>query len=191
MLKEVITKSCSHCGNEFTYDYYPSMNQRNYCSRACGNRSPLRAGSRWFWQRVNTDGECWTWTAATGRGGYGVLRANNKQQRAHRYSYELHYGPVPNGLWVLHRCDNPPCVRPDHLFLGTVRDNVADMDAKGRRVAPAGTANTMAKLTESDILTIRKLVAEGIPQKELSAIYGVSRGTISLAVNRLTWSHVA
>ena len=94
-----------------------------------------------FWPKVNKDGpihpklktRCWVWTAGVSRFGYGELAiGGGKKIRAHRFAWVLSHGPVPNGLFVLHRCDNPPCVNPEHLWLGTRVDNIADMVAKGR-----------------------------------------------------------
>jgi HNH endonuclease len=87
-----------------------------------------------FWFRVDKTGDCWTWTGGKSRNGYGAFWTKEKRLvRASRFSYEQHYGPIPNGMVVCHRCDNPPCVRPDHLFLGTQSDNMRDMWQKGRR----------------------------------------------------------
>lgn len=92
-----------------------------------------------FWAKVDKSGDCWVWTASVFRErlGYGKFqtgsnRGESRVAYAHRVSWELHFGPIPNGLFVCHHCDNPPCVRPDHLFLGTAADNVRDMDRKGR-----------------------------------------------------------
>lgn len=88
-----------------------------------------------FWPKVDKSGECWVWTASRDRTGYGKFgRGGGKRgwTKASRVSWEIHFGPVPDGLWVLHRCDNPPCVRPDHLFLGTCGDNNRDTASKGR-----------------------------------------------------------
>lgn len=89
-----------------------------------------------FWPKVEKTEHCWTWSGAKNRRGYGWLhngsRTTRKPMRAHRASWEIHFGKIPDGLWVLHRCDNPPCVRPDHLFLGTRTDNMRDCAAKGR-----------------------------------------------------------
>ncbi|MFD8088690.1 HNH endonuclease signature motif containing protein [Streptomyces malaysiensis] len=90
-----------------------------------------------FWLRVAKSDGCWTWRAALNAYGYGAFwTADKKVVGAHRFSYQLHYGPIPEGMWVLHRCDNPPCVRPDHLFLGSPADNIHDMDSKGRGRRP-------------------------------------------------------
>jgi hypothetical protein len=87
-----------------------------------------------FWANVDRTGNCWLWTACRDRYGYGRLSAEGRRYKAHRASWELHFGPIPEGKGVLHSCDNPPCVRPDHLFLGTQVDNIRDMIAKGRYV---------------------------------------------------------
>ena len=84
-----------------------------------------------FWSKVDKSGECWTWTAGLDSHGYGRFHTG-VQRSAHRVAWEFAVGRVPDGLWVLHACDNPPCVRPDHMFLGTARDTTADMIAKGR-----------------------------------------------------------
>lgn len=112
-----------------------------------------------FWAKVDKDGpvpqhrpelgSCWVWTRATTGFGYGKLGLNGRALTAHRRSYEMAYGAIPNGLLVCHRCDNPPCVNPDHLFLGSFADNMRDMHAKGRggRTGPKGERNSRAKLT--------------------------------------------
>lgn len=85
-----------------------------------------------FWAKVDRGGECWRWTADCDSSGYGSLKTGHTKVSAHRLSWQLHHGQIPPGQSVLHRCDNPRCVRPDHLFLGTQADNIADMVAKGR-----------------------------------------------------------
>lgn len=96
------------------------------------HRTAERLGDR-FWSKVDRSGDCWTWTASRTRHGYGRIGlGHDRVETAHRVSWMLANGPIPEGVFVCHRCDNPPCVRPDHLFLGTALDNIRDMIAKGR-----------------------------------------------------------
>ena len=95
-----------------------------------------------FWAKVNKTDTCWMWVAYIGQQGYGKFRFNGRSTTAHRVSYEIHNGPIPNKLHVCHSCDVKQCVNPDHLWLGTAKDNMADRDAKGR-----GGKNTNSKKT--------------------------------------------
>lgn len=109
-----------------------------------------------FWQKVRKDGpvhpilgtRCWLWTASNLNGRYGQLKIGDRMIRAHRVSYELHYGPIPDGMKCLHHCDNGFCIRPDHLFLGTQADNVHDMIKKDRTpcIGKRGQANPKNRL---------------------------------------------
>lgn len=99
----------------------------------------MDAAAESFWGRVDTSGECWLWTGARLKTGYGVLKRGGRVLKASRVAWALVKGPIPDGLFVCHHCDNPPCVRPDHLFLGTHLDNMRDRDAKGRNVQTART----------------------------------------------------
>jgi hypothetical protein len=119
---------------------------------------------------------------------------------AHRLSYEMHCGAIPHGLIVCHRCDNPPCVRPDHLFLGTHKDNTQDMIAKGRSAGGFGSngvihvfhgeANHAAHLTDAQVREIRRLHASGVQQVTLSTDFNVAIATIYRIVHRITWRHI-
>lgn len=135
--------------------------------------------------------ECWLWTGGTDKHGYGVM-GNIK---AHRFAYEHHYGPFDKKLGVLHRCDNPPCIRPDHLFLGTQIDNIKDMWAKGRGVpynSPNGEENPNAVLTELEVREIKSLLASGMRQKDVIALYThkVTKSCIAMIAQGRTWKHI-
>ncbi|MFD3741090.1 helix-turn-helix domain-containing protein [Streptomyces sp. NPDC058629] len=147
-----------------------------------------------FWSKVDrrTPDECWPWTAALNEHGYGVMRPNTQRRngptvKAHRVSLQL-AGVDIEGLYVLHSCDNPPCVNPNHLSTGTAAANAADMVGKDRQAR--GTGRTSSKLTEEQIPEIRARAAAGEMQKVLAAEYGVSHPTISRVVNRHGWLHV-
>jgi hypothetical protein len=150
-----------------------------------------------FWAKVNKTDGCWLWTAARQSKGYGVIGISpgygkGYVERAHRVSWELHYGPIPTGMWVLHKCDVPACVRPDHLFLGTQTENMADAAAKGRVVGIAtshperirrGERHHWAKLTNAQIADLRQLRAEGWKQQALADRFGISDGAVSLILS--------
>lgn len=142
-----------------------------------------------FWQKVEKTEGCWNWKGAKHVKGYGAFRYNNRMGRAHRASYEMFCGPIPDGMLVLHKCDNPSCVNPDHLFLGTNSDNMADKVAKGREahVGVKGVAHPRAKLTEEQVTAIRVLSA---PITHIAAAYGVSPTTIHDIRTRKRWSHI-
>ena len=150
-----------------------------------------------FWQKVaKTQDGCWVWTANCikdrhGRKRYGLLGAGRRGEGmlyAHRVAWELHHGLVPEGLLVLHRCDNPQCVRPDHLFLGTQYDNMQDMIHKGRRgvTGPSPGAGAKSKLSRRQVLEMRRHGAMGVSRAQLAAQYGVSVGTVRNILLRFT-----
>lgn len=128
-----------------------------------------------FWSRVNKDTEsgCWEWTAGTSHG-YGWMRWSGRNNRAHRISWDLHHGEMPD-LCVLHKCDNRLCVNPDHLFLGTRADNIADMVAKARNI------NKGARPTHSDgiVYACRALVAMGMRQVDVGRAMGIHQAVVS------------
>jgi hypothetical protein len=113
---------------------------------------------------------CWLFIGATS-GGYGSIKHKGKSLRAHRVSYELHFGEIPEGMHVMHKCDNPACVNPQHLSLGTHLDNMRDMYSKGRRKPATGMKNGAAKITES---MARRIVSDKTPSEALGKLLGVS-----------------
>lgn len=153
-----------------------------YAARPLGER---------FWEKVDKSGDCWLWTASLTRGGYGQFPLRKGViRRAHRIAWQLINGDVPEGMWVLHRCDTPACVRPVHLFLGTPKDNTADKIAKGRSNHPQGSARPAAKLSEADVAAIRAARAQGVSGTDLGRQYGVHRTTIYHICQRDYWRHI-
>jgi hypothetical protein len=161
-----------------------------------------------FWSRVKKSSGCWLWQGSRTEDGYGRLWGVDREARAHRLSYELHVGEIPAGLRVLHRCDTPACVRPDHLFLGTDADNIADMHAKGRANLPArsgprhwmrlhperiarGSTMGRSNITEAMVSELRaRHAAGGVTQRALAAQFGIGPKNLSLILKRKTWTHV-
>lgn len=140
-----------------------------------------------FWSKVDRSGDCWLWTGGTLHYGYGGFWLEGKTLRAHRVAWELENGAVPDGLCVLHRCDVPACVKVSHLFLGTHKDNVADMYAKRRR-RQDGEFNNSAKLMASDVRDIR--LQKGQRQDKMAATYGVSEATVSCILSGKLWASI-
>lgn len=143
-----------------------------------------------FWLNVRHDPRgCWPWTGYIGAHGYGeVTRANGCKARAHRVAWEFTFGPIPDGMFVCHRCDNPPCVRPNHLFLGTPAENTADMIRKRR--AAHGVAHGNARLAPEQVLEIRERSARRERARDLAVEFGVSKGLIHAIVQRRLWKNL-
>ncbi len=143
-----------------------------------------------FWSKVQKSEGCWLWTGAKDPNGYGRFSVGRRMRLSHRIAYELTTGePIASGMNACHRCDNPSCVNPAHLFIGTQADNVHDMQAKGRTgySGSRGSKHPMAKLTESDVVAIR---ADKRSQTAIAADYGVSQSAIHLIKSRKEWKHV-
>lgn len=138
---------------------------------------------------------CWAWTLKKDKDGYGNFWYNRKNIKAHRFSYHLHHPLTMNmndiKMFVCHRCDNPECCNPEHLFLGTHADNNRDRDEKGRRKIIKGEQNNFAKLTETQVREIREKYAEGVvTQQKLGDEYGVCQAAIWQIITRKVWKHV-
>jgi len=136
---------------------------------------------------IKTD-SCWNWTAFKDKDGYGQLSIDGKMHRAHRVSYELYKNKIPEGLHVLHKCDNPPCVNPDHLELGTPQDNVDDKTKRGRQAR--GEKHGCAKLTEADVLEIRQMIQNGVYYRIIAELFDVNIPQISMIKTGKNWSHI-
>ena len=157
------------------------------------DRSSKSAITSRFLTRVEITSTCWLWTGSLNRLGYGQCSGPlYGSTKAHRASYLLFNGDIPDGLCVMHLCDVRNCVNPKHLVVGTQAENVADMIQKGRcrRVGKRGSASHFAKLTESEVREIRQKCAGGNTQISLAVEYSVSPMTISRLIRRESWSHV-
>jgi len=150
-----------------------------------------------FKDKIDKTGECWLWTSSKLKKGfpYGLFGLSSvggktpKMVYAHRYSYELNIGPIPPGLHVCHKCDNPSCVNPKHLFVGTPADNVKDCISKGRKAI--GSKLPFSKITEASAREIRRVYGlGGSSYVSLSKEYGVASETIRDVIKRRTWKHV-
>lgn len=145
-----------------------------------------------FWSKVRVGPACWVWIGSRDENNYG--RLNNCLEprvpvHAQRVSWMLHYGPIPSRKFVLHRCDNPCCVRPDHLFIGDASVNMADCASKGRTGNHAGEASGRSKLTDNDVRYIRSLAGQATTV-DLGVKFGVHSSQISRIINRKTWRHI-
>ena len=140
--------------------------------------SPIERFEKFFNKNHN---DCWIWSGHKDKDGYGTIRAYGKRYKAHRFSYMIYRGEIHDELYVCHHCDNPSCVNPDHLFLGTNKDNMADMTRKKRQ---------HSKISEEDVIQIRRLHKLGVKPKELSQKFGLAKNTLSYIINRKSWKHV-
>ena len=142
-----------------------------------------------FWSKVKKTGGCWNWTGGKFSEGYGAIWIQGKQKRAHRISWEIHNGKIPKGLLICHSCDNPACVRPIHLFLGTNKDNMQDKAKKGRNVDQWGVKNHAHKLTENQVRTIRELGKTGnLLHRKIGELFNISQPTVTMIINRQRWN---
>lgn len=138
------------------------------------------------------DGQCWIWRRTTNDQGYGTLTVGRRSVYAHRLAYELSDGPIPHGLDVMHSCDNPKCINPSHLSVGTRSNNMADCYARGRSRIPVsrmkGETNGSAKLTDAAVALIRENLAAGVVQRVLAQRFGVSQSLISQIGRGVIWN---
>ncbi len=191
-----VTITCVVCGT--LKELQPSRIKRGekVCSRTCAGvitRGPRRSFVTAFWKKVDKSGECWLWTASLTSDGYGRVGMGTELKLAHRVSWEMENGPIPDGLQVRHRCPGGPnraCVRPIHLLTGTVQQNMDDRRADGHNLGRGlpGEGNAMAKLTADQVADIRRLHAtRQYIHRELGAMFGVHPTTIGNIVRGERW----
>jgi endogenous inhibitor of DNA gyrase (YacG/DUF329 family) len=174
---------CPNCGADFR----DTHKGRKFCSKACRLETERRTWAERlvvrFWAKVDKSDECWIWTGSRDKDGYGRIQLGVALGcPSHRLAWEFENGPVPEGMLVCHKCDNPPCVRLDHLFLGTAFDNTADMISKGRR-------RGNRSLTDDQIREVRVLHAT-MTNRAIARRFGVSNGTIDHIFQGRSWTHI-
>lgn len=140
-----------------------------------------------FWSKVQKTDTCWLWSSHRNKHGYGSFWYADTMAKAHRVAYVLAYGPIPEGLCVLHQCDVTSCVNPSHLFLGTQAENVADRQRKGRQARLKGEASGPCKITTE---TARKILHGTGLHQDIADAHGVSRALVSAIKNRRVWRHI-
>lgn len=193
--KKELKMKCEYCKNEY---------HKNTASKQCSLKCRLMI-------RIEKKGECWEWNRYVGERGYALLSYQGKMHNAHRLSYQIFKGNIPENLFVCHTCDNRKCINPDHLWLGTRRENIQDASKKGRlpggpghkpspdviekllksrKPFPNGEQHPTSKLKKEDIIHIRKLLDEGIKQTDIAKKFNVCSGVISQIKHKRTWSHV-
>lgn len=145
-----------------------------------------------FWKYVTklTEDECWPWDGSISHNGYGVIYIGRKMMRAHRVSFLIHGGVIPDGLWVCHHCDNRKCCNPKHLYTGTAQDNTDDMVAKGRSRHPKGSEHPCAKMSEAQVEEIKRLLADGVSTGEVAKRFNLRRPHVYQIASGQKWKHV-
>jgi hypothetical protein len=198
-------KECLMCGKQFkVYSCNLEKGMGKFCAISCAtqyrihvlNDHPLiNRGSYFekFFNKISKEDHekgCWIWIGHKNKAGYGRIRQKYKDKTAHRFSWEIFNGPIPESMFICHTCDNPPCCNPDHLFLGTPKDNTQDCIKKNRQRYQKGSAHNMAKLSESEIPKIRELLKNGEKQYIIARMFNVSPMIISKIKHRKLWNHV-
>ena len=187
MSYKTYSRNCDYCGNP-----YIGVG-KFYCSHLChvlAEKKPLETK---FWDKVLITDlfGCWLWTACKDKQGYGQLVVPGKgSQLAHRISYIINIGPIPDGLGVLHKCNNPPCVSPAHLYLGTQQDNVDYMIKSNRQRSLAGEEIGSAKLTEKEADEIILLLKNHTPRKNILKMYNVGSSQLHRIKKGEAWKHI-
>ncbi len=192
-----VIKICDFCKKQFKKDLSQAKRtKKHYCEKKCHTRgaardkADIKVAEKRFWEKViKVEKGCWTWSKCRGKKGYGTFRFNDRNYQAHVFSYIIHNGPVPEGKQINHHCDNRACVKPDHIYAGTAKENTRDMMDRGRHKCnpTKGENHPNSVFTNEQILYIR---SSSKKQTELGKEFGVSLGVISNIIVKRTWKHI-
>jgi hypothetical protein len=193
-----MVRNCKRCGNLFTpYPWAVKLGKGFFCSHSCASQGRPTLTPEDFWERTDRDSgqnwngtPCWIFTSGETIQGYKRISFRGRKVRVHRLAYELTFGAIPPGMFVLHHCDHPLCVNPEHLFLGTTADNSHDMVSKNRQAS--GSRHHAAKLNETKVAEIRQLYVSGqFPKCHsvsiLAKMFGVHKETVRDVVQYRRW----
>lgn len=158
-------RSCKKCDKQFQ----PTARNQPYCSVQC---------RFWVWVDIRSEAECWPWLGQTDSNGYGRIRVGGRNQKTNRIAYQLAHGDIPAGGHICHTCDNPICVNPDHLWIGTHAENMKDMARKGRR------PRVGSKLTEAQAIEIYR---DNRPERQIASDFNISHSIVNDIKNRRKW----
>lgn len=183
--------NCPRCNKELWKTPYEAKKKVHYCSKLCRNETPEIRLMKGIVKRDGSEPtQCWMFEHLLSDSGYGRLKVGGKMIHAHRLSWEIHRGPIPEGMLVLHKCiATRPCVNPDHLYIGSQQDNIDDVYRQGRQNPVRGEKAPWAVLTEAQVLEIKPLKGV-IPSKELADKYKCSRSAIHHIWYGYNWKHV-
>lgn len=191
-----LERVCVQCGEIFKI--WPSdlkTSKGKYCSNRCQldwQGHPDRVLEK-FWKHVKIDSMtgCWQWTGGKNEFGYGIFCTDKRRIRTHRYCWELFKEPIPKGMCICHHCDNPSCINPDHMFIGTQAENMADMRKKhrGSTKPRPGTENPAAKLSEQQVRIIFSMNGT-VRAEEVAQVFNVKKTSVYNIWSRITWKHL-
>lgn len=201
--------TCEDCGKEFKRYTSKNGDKPRFCSKTCMNKNihtwnsegryrvakatkkeKLSRLKELYEKQVIRQEACWDWKGTLHRTGYAVIQYDGKQIGAHKASWLIHKGALTEKLWVLHKCDNKKCTNPEHLYLGSPSRNSLDREERQRRPIKRGIFHPNSKLTDEQVLEIKKLIRIGVPMTKISRDFKISYGSIEAIKNRKTWKHV-
>lgn len=187
---------CFTCKSKFKRQFDPRQNVR-YCSNNCrftwkksSEEEKEKRIKELIDRNVDKSSGCWVWKGYKGKLGYSVVHYDNKPMQGHRASYLIYKGNIPKELQVCHTCDNRACLNPEHLYLGSAKDNARDRDQRGRKASTLGSKNGNNKLCENQVVQIKKMLNEGKTLPEIAKYFPVTKSNIWCIKKGISWSHV-